>query len=635
VNAGTLKLDEKGGGNFDAEGRWGDSDIRMSGSIGTSWKTIRADMTVDADLEGLLDRFYPSLSDAIHTKNRVPAQLTVSKEPGRWLFHGSLHPEGVFMENEAVTVSPFEKIDRLSFDGRFVPEKEVVLTELACFSKPIPASEKSPTARLVLRGSYGLGGEKDINFDVWADKLKLEDLGVSFKRRELTAQGAISLDVHVKIPGPLGRAEIDSLTPTVAGTVEGDDVSIESRDIKTPITDVNFKIRCEKQTCSIDFLNLKMGESACRVEGKLLGWKGLKGELSLSSDYVDLSQLYGLGFPGLAVSHKGAQPLPGMAAGGKAPVEAPFHSEFVEQTNVRVNLYVKEGRWGEIGFGPLRAACAVRAGDLYVNSAELGLKYGRVRFKGEVKSGDPPEGEISTYLNLTRVPIKALPAKFAPLKEYLVGDINLEGLLYVKGSDKKAWLSSLTGGANITIENGVIKKSNAFIKILQFLSIKELLTKDESGISDKGVRFDKMEGSIDFDDGTAQLERMRMRGPVLNAVGRGKIDLLQGRVDGEVGVEPLGTIDLVISHLPIVGHLLTGEKKALYVDYFKVEGPIGDPDVRYIPFKSLSSGTIGFIKRLFMSPGTLYKTIADRKRDLDRKGLPVPDTLQPEKDMGP
>lgn len=634
VTAGTVELDEKGGGEFNAEGRWGQSAIRMSGSIGKSWKAGRADMTAKADLEGLLGRFYPSMSNKIHAENPVPIQLTVSKEPDRWSFHGTLRPKGVFMETEAVRVSPFEKMERLSFDGRFVPGKEVMLEKLTCFSRPTPASEKIAAPPLTLKGSYGLKGDKGIAVGVRADQLNLEDLGVVFKRRKLTAKGAISCDVRIHIPEFVERAKPDSTMPTVTGTVEGDQLSIESKDIKAPIKDVNFKIQCEKQTCSIDFLNMKMGQSACRVEGKLSGWKGLRGELSLSSNYVDISQLYAVGLPGLEALYKGSQPSPGAAQGGKASVGAPSHSGFIEQTNVRVNLYVKEGRWGEIGFGPLNAACAVQSGDLYVNSGELGLKYGRVRFKGHLKRGQTPGAELSAYVNLTRVPIKELPDKLENLKEYIEGDISTEGLLYVKGLNKKAWLSSLTGGANITIEKGVIRKSNTFIKILQFLSIRDLLTKDKSGISGKGLRFDKIEGSIDFDDGTAQLERMRLRGPVLNAVGRGKIDLLQDRVDGEVGVEPLGTIDMVISHLPIVGHLLTGEKKALYVDYFKVEGPLSDPDVRYIPFKSLSSGTIGFIKRLFMSPGTLYKNIADRKRDLDRKGLPVPDTLQPEKDMG-
>ncbi|MDZ7697695.1 MAG: AsmA-like C-terminal region-containing protein [Deltaproteobacteria bacterium] len=290
---------------------------------------------------------------------------------------------------------------------------------------------------------------------------------------------------------------------------------------------------------------------------------------------------------------------------------------------------------GNIGFGPLKAAGAFRAGDLYVNSGDLSLKYGKVRFKGHLKRGETPEAEVSAYLNLTRVPIEALPKRFAALKEYMVGDMSLQGLVYVKGANKTAWLSSLTGGTNLIIENGVIKRSSVFIKILEFLSIENLLTRDKSGGSGKGLRFDKIEGPIDFENGVAELKQIRLRGPVLNAIGRGKVDLIKGRVDGEVGVEPLGTIDMVISHIPILGHLLTGDKKALYVDYFKVDGPLSDPDVRYIPFKSLSSGTIGFIKRLFMSPGRFFKSVSDRKRDFDRKGLPYPSTLEPENDMGP
>ncbi|MDZ7697694.1 MAG: DUF3971 domain-containing protein [Deltaproteobacteria bacterium] len=345
VKTGMLKLEEKGEGTFTAEGRWGDSDIQLSGSIGKTWKTGRADIAAKADLEGLVNRFYPSLSKTIHAQSRVPAQLTLSKAPGHWSFQGRLHPNGVSMDNEAISISPFKEMATLSFDGRFVPEKEVVFKEIKWLSgSDLPNKEALPV--LTLRGSYGLAGTTGIEVDIKAQKLRLQELGVTFKKEKVSAKGFVSCDVRLKIPGSFPKDGTGAPLPTVSGRIEGDQISIQTDLTPLPITDVGFKVRCEKETCAVDFLNLKMGQNACRVEGELRGWRGLKGKLSVTSNYVDLSQLYDAGlFAGHETNATETKPL---------SHTRPAHSQFVGQTDVGVNLYVKEGVWGISDLDPSR-----------------------------------------------------------------------------------------------------------------------------------------------------------------------------------------------------------------------------------------------------------------------------------------
>lgn len=611
LDTGTLKMDGKGGREFSAAGRWGRSRIKASGSMGESWRTGRARVEAEADLEELLHRFYPSLTGTIHAPDLVAAQLTLTREKGHWAYQGTVNPKGVFMEGEKMTVSPFEHMKTLFFDGRFIPGKQVALKELK-------SSQGTPW--FTLSGTYALEGGKGMDMEIKTRGLKLQDLGVRFKNGDMSAKGSFSCDARVQVPGS------DPLKTAVTGILRGEQITLRSKALSMPVTDLSFKVQCRGQTCAVESLKMNMGPNAYRVEGTLHGWEGLKGDLAVTANHLDLSELIGDrpfwgskdGFPPRERSQK----------------RADARSQFMERSNVEVRVDVEKAQWGKVGFEPIQAVCTIRGGDLYVNRAEVGLEYGRIRFKGHLKTGRKPQLAVSTYINITRMPVKNLPRMLDPVKKYVEGDLSLEGLLYIKGSNREAWLSSLTGGTNVLLENGVIKRSNIFIKILDFLSIKGMFTKDKAGAA-KGLKFDKIEGPVDVENGIAQVEQMRLRGPVLNAVGRGKVDLIEKTVDGEVGVEPLGTIDLVISHLPVIGHLLTGDKKALYVDYFKVEGPLTEPHVRYIPFKSLGSGTIGFIQRLFLSPGRLFKNISDRQRDFKRKGLPLPNNLQSEEDMGP
>jgi hypothetical protein len=102
-----------------------------------------------------------------------------------------------------------------------------------------------------------------------------------------------------------------------------------------------------------------------------------------------------------------------------------------------------------------------------------------------------------------------------------------------------------------------------------------------------------------------------MRSPVLNAVATGSADLGQGLADFDLGVQPLGTIDTVVSNIPVLGHILTGENKSLITYYFEVKGPILDPQVEAVPFKSLGTGVTGVLKRLFLSPVKLFEDISE------------------------
>jgi hypothetical protein len=107
-----------------------------------------------------------------------------------------------------------------------------------------------------------------------------------------------------------------------------------------------------------------------------------------------------------------------------------------------------------------------------------------------------------------------------------------------------------------------------------------------------------------------------MKSPVFNAVATGSADLGQGLALLDLGVQPLGTIDTVVSNIPILGHILTGNNRSLITYYFEVKGPILDPQVEHVPFKTLGEGVAGILKRLFLSPVKLFEDVSSGLRKL-------------------
>jgi len=82
---------------------------------------------------------------------------------------------------------------------------------------------------------------------------------------------------------------------------------------------------------------------------------------------------------------------------------------------------------------------------------------------------------------------------------------------------------------------------------------------------------------------------------------------------------------------------LTGKEKALLVYYFKVEGLFPTPDVRYVPLGNLGKSTFGFFKRLFFTPGRIFKDISKITQEFSEKEVSQPSDDKENKmdQMGP
>ncbi len=88
----------------------------------------------------------------------------------------------------------------------------------------------------------------------------------------------------------------------------------------------------------------------------------------------------------------------------------------------------------------------------------------------------------------------------------------------------------------------------------------------------------------------------------------GKVDLVKERVDARVGIHPLVTIDLVLSHLPIAGYILTGKDRALLSLVYDVRGDVEDPRIEAIPVKAMGEGFLGILQRLLETPLRPFQT---------------------------
>ena len=73
------------------------------------------------------------------------------------------------------------------------------------------------------------------------------------------------------------------------------------------------------------------------------------------------------------------------------------------------------------------------------------------------------------------------------------------------------------------------------------------------------------------------------------------------------------------SNIPILGYIITGEKKSVLAYPFEVKGPISDPEVKFTPFENLGESVGGILKRLFLTPVKLLEDINKAKNSIQKK----------------
>jgi len=116
---------------------------------------------------------------------------------------------------------------------------------------------------------------------------------------------------------------------------------------------------------------------------------------------------------------------------------------------------------------------------------------------------------------------------------------------------------------------------------------------------------------FEIKEGVLNVQDLFVSGEAMQISLVGKTDLVGRKLDGIVGVHPLKTLDLIAARIPVAGWVLTDEKGNLVTVHFKVQGDWDNPEVRPIPVKSLSRGTMNVFRRVFELPEKLITDTGD------------------------
>jgi uncharacterized protein YhdP len=124
-------------------------------------------------------------------------------------------------------------------------------------------------------------------------------------------------------------------------------------------------------------------------------------------------------------------------------------------------------------------------------------------------------------------------------------------------------------------------------------------------VSGEGVPFSRLTIDARLDKGILSSDDLVIDSNAMSMSYVGQADMIRDRLDLLLVVKPLGTIDKVVSNLPIAGWILGGKERALITAQFKVTGPAEQPEVKAIPISAMSKGVLGIFQRTLSLPLTL------------------------------
>jgi uncharacterized protein YhdP len=181
----------------------------------------------------------------------------------------------------------------------------------------------------------------------------------------------------------------------------------------------------------------------------------------------------------------------------------------------------------------------------------------------------------------------------------------LEGDFELTGELGDNYLPTVDGGFALKIQEGVLRKFTFLAKVFSLLNVSQILTLKLPDMVEEGMPFSSMEGSFILHDGVLTTEDLLVTSNAMNLSLVGDVDLVKEELDLLLGVKPFGTVDKVVTRIPIAGWLLTGKDKALITAHFEITGPSKTPKVQAVPVTSVSSKVLGIFQRVLGLPGKL------------------------------
>lgn len=574
------EFNEHGKAIIDISGKWGSSTGDAKGTL----EIFKGNL----DLEGstLLDT--KELASLLTGRNGNADEISL-KGKQKTLFHLSVSEwmprisvksilEGFSGKTYGFIIPPLEKQSSLDMALSLTRDKNWKLDRFVFF---------------LAKGSLTVIIPKNIkDFKQFSFSLRDFDigkLGIYHEKSGFSFTGSIDGDILIK------RRAFNGYYPGFFGELNASGAGIRIPGL--PLENKGTgRITFTGQRIYTDNLRLGIGETTLDVFADLKGWQGIKGDIDIKSRNLVL--------PSIGQDMKSGDFIPS------------FDSDFARNSDLRIDVDIDSGKAASLKFGQVKANCFFRDGRIDIKNGEIGLNGGELKFR--IRQPEEKKGYLSAkvYLKLEKQNLRETFSYFGAEKYLSKLDnatMSSDAYIHCSGKDSRELVSTMGGYFHLNLEDGIIKKSSVLFSILSMLNMEKILHDRPDGMTGEGFYFNNLNAGFKIKDGIFTTRDLVMKSPTINIGATGNIDFNNQKIDMDVVAAPLVTIDSLVSSLPFVGYILTGNDRALLSYYLKVKGGLESPETSYIPLRNIPSSILGYLQRIFMTPGRIPEEFRDMR----------------------
>ena len=523
-------------------------------------------------------------------------------------FKGSVNNQEARLSSLQYNLSPMAL--SISADYRFTDKRQLALSiksnrfQVGEVTSLLPAIEKyKPSGRLqgVIRGESPTGTFTDL---LWGGNITFS--GFSFKPSEqvnpvsnMTGNiifNGTSLETS-QLTAKLGNSTIyckgsmvGFKNPTLnlafsAPLLDMADLGLHAHHKEVKATRVQGNIALKDNNLQIRSLSGQIGNSSASIKGNINDINNPKIDISVTSTNMELEDL--LLLTELEKPEKKESPHNGL--------------------HLKATIRAETGSYKDIDFDKLVTTVMLENRILYLQPLELDALGGHVSGKARLDLGStvsPPRYQIS--YNLDKVSAESLTQAFGIEKREVSGTVSLQGELTARGNSSAELKKTALGSLKLKCEKGSLRKFPVLSKIFSILNVSQLFKLHLPDMVAGGMPYNSITATISIQDGIASSQDFYIASNAMNMSAVGKVDLVKNELDATIGVQPLQSVGKVVNRLPVVGWILTGEKKTFLTPYFEAKGRLDDPTVKAVPVSSIAKGVFNVFKRVFELPGKLF-----------------------------
>jgi hypothetical protein len=316
-----------------------------------------------------------------------------------------------------------------------------------------------------------------------------------------------------------------------------------------PLTDLEGEIQCDDRAIKLSGFKGKLGNTLLKGTVSVTGYlRRLREGIALSNKPAIALDVVA---DALTIDHL----LPNGVEGEVISIDP--ESIWV-RSEVAGKLRIRKGLFKGFPFANLATSFTLKRGVMSLKEFRAEAPGGMITCGGWVNLKSTSGISFKLTPKIQHLDMTEVVSLFADQRKrpVLSGAIDLHGFVAGSGHSPSEIMESLNGDVRFRIPKGSIYRPNA----------------DEEG----GLPYRQATGQILIKRGIASTSNLRLENDSIRLAIAGEADLRHKRLDVQIRVKALQTVDKILSNLPVAGWLLAGKDRSIFTFYYRVKGNFSD-----------------------------------------------------------